>query len=367
MTELLKDMLHERANSLGAPDLDVLAMVREGNRRATRRRTTLIGLGAAAAVVAAIAVPSALNSGPDTARELQPTSTFTTPQASYADGSTVHVGDTSYDVGHRVQDLFVTTAGIVFADEAGTVYASDGTGSTEIGDRDVSAGRMVGDGSRAGWVDDEEGAGPVFVVFDQATGETERIDYQVGDEGPTEHHPDLFAIDGDDVYLRDGRGVIRWNLDSGEQTVLGQPVGAEIQDVKSGVIAHTLPPDPELPNDVESFAGADFGLGGPLDLTQAGALNPSGTRLWGVRVSGGPVLADTGTGAITDLGTSGYDLLEPYAWLDDDTFAAAGTTQDAGSARRDVLACDVGGTCTLVSADVPDSITYSIGYAGSVG
>ena len=33
MTELLKDMMHDRADSLGAPDLDVLAMVREGNRR----------------------------------------------------------------------------------------------------------------------------------------------------------------------------------------------------------------------------------------------------------------------------------------------------------------------------------------------
>ena len=39
MTELLKDMMNDRADSLGAPDLDVLGMVREGNRRVQRRRT----------------------------------------------------------------------------------------------------------------------------------------------------------------------------------------------------------------------------------------------------------------------------------------------------------------------------------------
>ena len=136
MTELLKDMMNDRADSLGAPDLDVLGMVREGNRRVQRRRTAVLGAGVAAVVVAAIAVPRMLTDDPDAARELDPApaSAFATPQPAWATGSTVHVGAETFDVGHRVSELFVTTAGIVFADDSGTVYASDGSDTTAIGE-----------------------------------------------------------------------------------------------------------------------------------------------------------------------------------------------------------------------------------------
>lgn len=362
MTELLKDMMNDRAGSLDAPDLDVLGMVREGNRRVRRRRGAVLGAGVAAAVVAAIAVPRMLTDDPDAARDLVAASAFATPQPAWAIGSTVHVGDESFDVGHGVSELFVTTAGIVFADDSSTVYASDGTGSTAVGEMDPAYGRMVGDGSRAGWIDHPDGSAPVFTVYDQATGETEQVAYDTAGEGATEYHPSLFAIDGDDVYLRDARGVIRWDLASGEQTLLGRPQGAEIQDVKSGVIAHTLPEG----DDVKFYAGTDFGTGGPLDVIQNGALNPSGTRLLGLGVGDDAVIVDTATGAMTSPETPGYIEPSLYAWVDDDTYVAT-ATKATGTTDQDLLTCDIGGGCTVVVSDFAeesDSVVFSLGFAG---
>ena len=367
MTDLLTELMHDKADSLGAPDLDVLAMVREGNRRVRRRRNAVLGAGIAAVVVAAIAVPTMLVNGRDTAREVQPTSIFATPQPAFATGSTVHVGDRSFDVGRPVQALYVTTAGIVFADDAGTVFATDGTEQPEeIGNADLSYGSLVGDGSRAGWIEQQVGRAPVFTVWDQATGKRQTLEFDTAGEGATEYDASLFAIDGADVYLRDARGMIRWNVESGDLTGLGRPQGAEIFDVKSGVIAHTLPRDPENPVEFDVFAGTDFGGGTPLDLVRASTLNPSGTRLLGYTLEGGAVFADTNDGSITPLSTPGYAQLQPYAWLDVDSFAAVARRQ-GDAPRDDVLACDVDGGCTVVSPDLPESSVLSVGYAGSVG
>jgi hypothetical protein len=364
MTELLKDMMNDRAGSLDAPDLDVLGMVREGNRRVQRRRTAVLGAGVAAAVVAAIAVPSILTNDPDTARELGPASAFATPQPAWATGSTVHVGDESFDVGHRVSELFVTTAGMVFADDSGTVYASDGTGApTEIGTADLSEGRLLGEGSRAAWIEPRVGAAPEFTVYDQATGETEQATYDTAGEGATEYHPSLFAIDGDDVYLRDARGVIRWDLPSGEQTLLGRPQGAEIQDVKSGVIAHTLPEG----DGVKFYAGTSFGNGGPLEVVQTSALNPSGTKLLGIGVGAEAVIVDTATREITLPEAPGYDEPSPFAWVDDDTYVATATKATGTTDEQDLLTCDIGGGCTVAYADFAEeseSVVFSLGFAG---
>ena len=102
MTELLKDLMHDRADTLGAPDLDVQGIVREGHRRVHRRRTAVVGAGVAAAVVAAIAVPTLLPEASQRATE-EPTlsAAFTAREASYAIGSEVHIDGLTFDVGHR--------------------------------------------------------------------------------------------------------------------------------------------------------------------------------------------------------------------------------------------------------------------------
>ena len=269
-------------------------------------------------------------------------------------------------MGHRVSALFVTTAGIVFADDGGTVYASDGTGApAEIGTADLSEGSLLGEGSRAAWIEPRVGAAPEFTVYDQATGETQQATYDTAGEGATEYHPSLFAIDGDDVYLRDARGVIRWDLATEEQTLLGRPAGLEIQDVKSGIIAHTLPKG----GGVNVYADTDFGTGGPLNnLTQAMTLNPSGTRLLGSGPGPGPVVTDTTTGEMWPVTTYAYGEVAPVAWLDNDTYSAVGSKPIDGPARQDLLTCDMGNpNCTVVASDFAgesESVVFSLGFAG---
>jgi hypothetical protein len=325
-------------------------------------------------VVAAIAVPTVLANDPDAGREpgpaQAPASLFATPQPAWAIGSSVHLGERTFDMGRRVEALFVTTDGIVFADDGGTVYASDGTAApAEIGTVDLGEGHLVGDGSRAAWIDHDDGSAPVFTVYDQATGETERADYDTAGEGATEYHPSLFAIDGDDVYLRDARGVIRWELDTGEQTLLGSPNGLEIQDVKSGVIAHTLP-DP-VDGGVDVYAGTELGASEPLNLvSQATALNPAGTKLIGSGPGMGTIVMDTdsATNQHWQVFAYAYGELSPVAWIDDDTYSAVGSKPMTGPARQDLLTCDVGdGNCTVVATDFAkksEHVTYSVGFAG---
>ncbi|WP_248581442.1 hypothetical protein [Nocardioides sp. InS609-2] len=55
MTGLLSDLMHDRADTLAAPELDLDALMRDGQRRVVRRRTAFVGGGAALAVVAVVA------------------------------------------------------------------------------------------------------------------------------------------------------------------------------------------------------------------------------------------------------------------------------------------------------------------------
>ncbi|UUZ58941.1 hypothetical protein [Nocardioides sp. B-3] len=56
----------------------------------------------------------------------------------------------------------------------------------------------------------------------------------------------------------------------------------------------------------------------------------------------------------------------PYARLDEDSFAAYALKRDTESRQYDVLACDVGGACTVVSTDLPNSVSWSVGSRGTV-
>ena len=74
----------------------------------------------------------------------------------------------------------------------------------------------MADGSRVAWTTYAKGAAPEFTVFDQSTGEVLRTPYDTsGDAGPTEYSDALFAVDGQDVYFRDSRGIVRWNVVTG--------------------------------------------------------------------------------------------------------------------------------------------------------
>lgn len=356
MTDLLKDMLTDRADALDAPQLDVAAMVRDGDRQAARRRNAVVGLGAAAAVVTAIAVPQLLPQPSQTAREFSYAAAFEAGEPSYAVGSRVTVDGHTFDTGHQVHAMVQTTEGVVFTDEEGVVRAADGEETTRIGQSTTSRDffALETDGSLVAWIEERPGRGPIFTAFDQATGETKTLDYVVRTVG-TEYSPDLWAVDGDDVWLRDDRGVVRWNVATGEQTELGAPRGLEIHDVKAGVIAYEqqLVGQPETPLRFSRDGSVPFGGAATALRSEVVTLSPDGATALGEDEPDHPALADTSSGQVTPLEVpEGYGFFTGYGWADADTFVGLGLNQPWDSTPADLLTCEVGGACRVTAEDV---------------
>lgn len=350
MTELLKDTMSERADALGPPYLDVLGMVREGNRRVARRRSTLLVAGAAAAVVAALAVPALRPDAPQRATdERSVAAAFSAHEPTYAIGSEVHIDGRTFDVGRPVRAFVQTTVGVVFTDKDGTVWASDGSRTDKVGRTDATYPRLEADGSRAAWVEHPAGGPPEFAALDQSTGEVEHATYDTtGDAGPTEYSDALFAVDGSDIYFRDSRGIVRWNVVSGDQTSLGRPLGLEIDDVSLGMIAQ----DVEAEDGTGSYAfGPGFG-DTPSDFYHTLALSPDGTLALGESAPDTPALADTANGRVSPLDVPGYGFFAGYGWVDDDTFVGIGVDEPSDSTPVDLLECEVGGACTVTGAGI---------------
>ncbi|HEY7044937.1 MAG TPA: hypothetical protein VH419_14810, partial [Nocardioidaceae bacterium] len=88
MSELLKDVMNERAGAAHIPDLDVASIIATGDRRIRRRRVA-VGMAAVSAVVAAaVAVPAVVDH--DSAGRRTPPATkgsFETHTTTYALGT----------------------------------------------------------------------------------------------------------------------------------------------------------------------------------------------------------------------------------------------------------------------------------------
>lgn len=155
MTEQLKEALRERAREAGDDVFDLEAIMRVGDRGRRRRH-----LAVAAALTAAVAVAGgllALTTGQQNSTEVAPAITNGRP-VTYAEGSTVHYGDRSIDVGHTVRDLAVVDNGAVFTGADGAVYFTDGSDPERIGH---------GAAGRDDWV--KSGASGYLVTWIDAT------------------------------------------------------------------------------------------------------------------------------------------------------------------------------------------------------
>jgi hypothetical protein len=149
MSESLGDLLRRSADAVPEPRLDVDALVAHAESRQRRRRLALVV--SSVVVVGAIVVGSFAVRGGQ-ARDLEPAPSPSPspslvnppPRAArplvYAAGSTVHVGDRSFDAGGTVAFLDVTDDGVVFVTEdsdrsrySDTVWFNDGSTTEAIG------------------------------------------------------------------------------------------------------------------------------------------------------------------------------------------------------------------------------------------
>lgn len=333
MTGLLTDLMHERADRLDAPDLDLARITRTGERRVRRRRTALVGGVAAAVAIGAVAVPSLTGDGGGAARDLVADGTAADPvPLSWTTGRTLRRADgPDLDLGDYAWAWVWAGDAVAYTDDEKRVLLwSDGeveqVGSVlRAATGDVE---LVADGSRVAWFDPLRG----LVLLDATTGDV------------ATHKADGFsdvrvtALDGDVVYAVDDRGVVAWDALTGKVEALDPSGKAVVIDAEDGTLLRALPgrrarvegPGRDLTLTTDSFAN----------------LSPDGAHVVAESNDEG-VLLDTSTGERVPLAT-GYDWALPFQWLDADAVAVLaftfGDTEEAFLVRCVVStgACDEG-------------------------
>ncbi len=350
MTGLLNDLMHERADGLDRPHLDVDSIVREGDKRVRRRRTAVVGGVAALAVAAAVVAPSVLGGTGKTAQDRDPdlVAAFAAHSPSYAVGSRITIDGTTFDVGHKVRAFVQTDAGAVFSDADGKVWAADGADVVEIGRINAKVPHLVADGPRAAWV--TPGDVPAFTVYDQATGETVRDPLQnvegMSDVRDGKNAAVMYALEGETAYVKTEQGAAAWDTASGDLTFLDTKAdGFTIKDVQAGQIVYQRGDD--------ILVGPNLESGTKVDLWEAYALSPDGAYLLGEPEPDDVRIYDLSVGRSLPKQDLGYAYFGGYDWIDADHYAALGFTETNGDGPIDILTCTVSsGECSMVAEDV---------------
>lgn len=355
MTEKLKTLLHEHAETVDFAMPDLTTMVRDGDRRLRRRRGLAAAGGlAAAAVVGALAVAGLGGSGTEDAPELAH-DPAAPARVSWVIGSVLHDGDRTTDLGFDPTAYVRTASGLVATGPDGTVHSIVGGRSVDVGTVDARHPRLVGDdeGSYVGWVDDS-GVGPVFRVLDQSTGEItsngEAVEPGMGRQADAANPAYFYAIDGHTAYWRDTRGAVAVDLATGDVRVVDAEArnGFDIVAVEDGVIAFKVVPDDA------SADGTAIGTSRATAMVLAQVYGTYGTFSPDAHYYSSdadePQVYDARTGerVTFDLG---YAFATGYEWLGNDTLAMI--AQDTPKSPVQLVTCTVpAGTCEVAVADL---------------
>lgn len=371
MTGLLNRVMHERADQLPTPQLDLDQILRDGRRRLRRNRLATAAASVAAVAAVATAVPLATGHWDTSGEQIAPATPppFEQPQITYAVGSTIHYGERTIDVGGglKVASLVPTDHGFVFATGDGRVYFTDGDGAEPVGHTSRDGLYLKADGPLAAWVEFPRGQAPVFVVYDTSTGQRV-LETSEGNRPGMKAFRDtdaayIYGIDGNQVYWRSGLGAVRHDLGTGQSTVLAADANPfDISDIENGRIAHTTR-EPE---------GEDTKIRVSTDLTRPGDPMPSGWR--GVLSPAAGYVAvdeademavyDVATHADVSPSTTGYAFVTAYEWLDEHTVVMIGLERLDDTEPFDILTCTVpSGACKVA---VDDAATFP-GFTLPVG
>ena len=386
MTGLLRDVMDARADALDVPDLDVAAMVRDGDHHLVRRRRRLAGgLVAASLVVAAgIAVPALLPGDDVDSTVAEAVHSY---DLAYAVGSTIHDGPRAVETGVRIHALVQGISGYVVADQQRRVHTVVDGETTQVGLlAETDRGRLVSDDDVVAWVDAADGG--TLSVLDLATGERAdvAVDEFLGETVPADAGQvgtagaDIAAVDGRTVYLTDVRGVMAWDaLDGKDPVLIPSPEGVEVEvvDVQDGQILQVVRSfEPQETDGSTTMVQVERVRIGPdlQDTTllpgAGGKLSPDGRSVaLNDRVSRAgslsyytTVVGDVSSDNWTPVDPRGYDSVTAYQWLDADTFAAWASSYTADFAREDLLSCEAStAECTVVVRGRPDDLVGATG------
>ncbi|GGD19723.1 hypothetical protein [Nocardioides daphniae] len=350
MSPRLTDLMHDRADRLSAPVVDLDAVVTAGERR-VRRRRALAGAGVAAAtaavLVGALALPQlgpASNPGRTSGSQFSFAGAFSDGSPAYANGTSVHVAGREFTVPTDVHAFVQTTRGIVYADRGGDVWSATGDeATTKVGTIDRDEPRLDSDGSLAAWAQPRE-EGNELALLDQADGSVVSVPV-TGRASEVR----VVALDGADVYARDRDRVVRWDS-TGDRTTPVMPWSGDVEvaDVEDGFIAYRAQ---EAGQDV-SRVTRTAGEGTTLDAWMMLDLSDDGSHVLGEIEPDVFAVFDVAAGTHQPVTVPGYEFVIGYIWADADTYLMLGLNKPWDTTPADLLSCELGGGCTVVAEAV---------------
>lgn len=346
MTDL-KQRLQVEVNQLPPLMVDLDAITASGGSIVRRRRAAWVA-GGTAAVLAVAGLGYGLAKLPGhSPRTATVAGTGLPTGPSYAVGSTLHLGDTSVDVGRQVHAMVLTERGAVFTDGADDVFAAvDGQvrrlGAAFLADGDNGDLLLAANdqGTTVAWVS-PLGDGYALVRYDVARHAV--TTHPLDTPGAA---PQVRAVDGSSVYLFDGRGVVR--IDGDDEQILDTTTDHELlQDVSNGVF---LRRENTQTNDGAGLVAASTltTRGHRFRAANNGTLSPDGEHAIS-DTADQALLMDTATGRQRDLSLPGFGFLAPYGWIDNDTIAAIGIESE------DATEVSIA-TCTVTTAQCQVSV-----------
>ena len=371
MTESLKSLLAQQAAAIAfkPPDLDAIA----SDRKRLIRRRRAVAVLASVVVVAAVAATADVLSRPAN-RSPEVAVPGPVGGVSWAAGTTIHDGDATIEVGHRVRAYVRTSVGFVTLDDANNVYSVTGQNVTPIGQAAVPARvdqdsvRLVSDprGTLAGWVGYQNSV-VTLQVHDQATGQTRTYETNgakwSGDVA-------FFAIDGRTAYWRLATrdGIFAVDLDTGDERKLAS--GAQARDLAIWSVVHgvmAFSRDQRPFNNATSLSvgrsldnARDFTFGENAEVDDVIRLSPTGAWVSYLLITfnGPPVqddvigfdtqIRDTVTGELVTLNLPTPGSF-PVVWLEDTTLQVMGFDPATGA---HMYACSVPDGSCVVAADL---------------
>jgi hypothetical protein len=336
MTDKLKTLMAEQADSVdfAMPDLDT--MTRDGDRRVRRRRGLAVVGGVAATAVLGGLLATQLGGGDRATDPGVVTSPSTGPAPlTYVTRSTLNSGEDTFDLGSEARAYVRTAAGYVYSDPTGVVWSWIDGERTEVGRTDARSPHLVSDDetAQAGWLDDSGS----YAVLDQSTGSVETWPAPAGADAD-----DFGALDAGAAYWRGADGPTVVDLASDEATPVSIPEGSRLGDLEDGLVA------------VSTDGGTEIrDLGGELlhrldGFGSLGSFSPDARYF--TSDADEPQVWDVATGepVVFDLG--GRQFGTGYEWLGPRTLAMIAADKPQDSAVAVLLSCAVpAGSCEQVA------------------
>jgi hypothetical protein len=371
MTDLLKDVMTDRADAASALTVDLDGVMRAGDRR-IRRRRTLRGIGAAAVAtaVAAGGFTAVRSQTPDHSRGGDPAPVspslpqtpgpavplaFTADVPTWADGTYIHYGDRRIEVARGgVGVLAKTDAGLVYTNAEAGLVLTDGRTSEILSRTPYPELAAAETGTLVAWLEGRpDSARTELVVYDT------RRRYQVfrsttagrssADGSHRRQILGLLGMDDDAVYLNaEGSGVVRRDLATGAtRTVPGDPM--TWQDTAAGKFVHD-----RRRGSKAVVIGSDLGGTAPAILATRADLSPGGRRL-ATDFDDVTKVFDVASRAELPLAHPEHPVVAPAQWLSDDQLVVVGyrTRTQQLSDPVDLLVCTVSsGSCTVLARKI---------------